>query len=248
MHRTITRAIRLLGSLLFVVACSKGESSAAAGTGASTAASAPPAQTTTNGDTIVRGTITQVSDTVLSLSTPGGEVRIALTQPVKVYTRNRADLSRVTDNAFVGITSVPQPDGTQRATEIHVFPQELRGLGEGSRPMTAPASGGTPSTMTNGSVSGSRMTNGSARMTNGAARMTNGTSKGAAGGTVTVAYNGGSQTITVPPDVPVTVLEATSAKLEPGANVVVVGTRQADGSLKTSRVMLSGSPPGQSNQ
>jgi X-X-X-Leu-X-X-Gly heptad repeat protein len=167
---------------------------------------------------------------------------------VKVYTRNRADLSRVTDNAFVGITSVPQPDGTQRATEIHVFPQELRGLGEGSRPMTAPASGGTPSTMTNGSVSGSRMTNGSARMTNGAARMTNGTSKGAAGGTVTVAYNGGSQTITVPPDVPVTVLEATSAKLEPGANVVVVGTRQADGSLKTSRVMLSGSPPGQSNQ
>jgi hypothetical protein len=155
----------------------------------------------------------------------------------------RADLSRVTDNAFVGITSVPQPDGTQRATEIHVFPEDLRGLGEGSRPMTAQAGAGARSTMTNGSVAGSRMTNGSARMTNGAARMTNGTSRRATSGTVTVTYNGGSQTITVPPDVPVTVLVATTVKLAPGASVVVAGTRDADGTIRTSRVMLSGATP-----
>jgi hypothetical protein len=76
-------------------------------------------------------------------------------------------------------------------------------------------------------------------MTNGAARMTNGTSRGAASGTVTVSYNGGSQTITVPPDVPVTVLEATTVKLAPGTSVVVAGTRDADGRIRTSRVMLS---------
>jgi hypothetical protein len=145
----------------------------------------------------------------------------------------------VTDNAFVGITSVPQPDGTQRATEIHVFPEDLRGLGEGSRPMTAQAGAGARSTMTNGSVAGSRMTNGAARMTNGAARMTNGTSRGATSGTVTVTYNGASQTITVPPDVPVTVLEATTVKLVRGASVVIAGTRDADGTIRTSRVMLS---------
>lgn len=248
MRRTFAPAILLLGSITFVVACSKGESSAGAGAGASTTSAATPARAATSGDTIVRGTISQVNDSALTLSTSGGEARIALVQPVKVYTRNRVDLSRVTDNVFVGITSVPQPDGTQRATEIHIFPEELRGLGEGSRPMTAPADGGTRSTMTNGSVSGSRMTNGSARMTNGAARMTNGTSKGAAGGTVTVAYNGGSQTITVPPDVPVTVLETTTEKLAPGANVVVVGTREAGGSMKTSRVMLSGPARGRTNQ
>jgi len=241
MRRPIARATLLVGSIAFVGACSKGESPGAADTGASTTAANIPASATASRDTILRGTISQVSDSALTLSTAGGEVRVALTQPVKVYTRNRADLARVTDDAFVGITSVPQPDGTQRATEIHVFPEDLRGLGEGSRPMAAPSSGGSRSTMTNGSVSGSRMTNGSARMTNGAARMTNGTSKGVAAGTVTVTYSGGSQTISVPPDVPVTVLEATTEKLAPGANVVVAGTRGPDGTIRTSRVMLSGS-------
>lgn len=240
-------AIILLATGAFLAACSKKESASADSTGAMSTppnAAPAPATATTAGDTIVRGTIGQVSDSALTITTSAGEVRVALSQPAKVYTRNRADLARVTDNAFVGITSVSQPDGTQRATEIHVFPEDLRGLGEGSRPMTAPSSGGSRSTMTNGSVSGSRMTNGSARMTNGAARMTNGTSKGAAGGTVTVTYNGGSQTITVPPDVPVTVLEATTEKLTPGMHVVVVGTRAADGSIHSSRIMLSTASPG----
>ena len=245
--RTTSSAIVLLATGAAVLGCSKKTAASADSTGAM-GATAPASQSTAvapssaaaSGDTIVRGRITQVSDSALTLSTSSGEVRVVLAQPVKVYTRNRADLSRVTDNAFVGITSVPQPDGSQRATEIHVFPEELRGLGEGSRPMGAPGSGGNKSTMTNGSVSGSRMTNGSARMTNGAARMTNGTSRGASAGTVTVSYNGGSQTITVPPDVPVTVLEATTTKLATGANVIVVGNREADGSIKSSRVMLSG--------
>lgn len=245
--RTTSSAVIFLAAGALFAACAKKESASADSTGAmnapaSSTASAAPSAATTSGDTIVRGTISQVSDTALTITTSAGAVRIALTQPVKVYTRNRGDLSRVTDNAFVGITSVQQPDGSQRATEIHVFPEDLRGLGEGSRPMSAP-SGGSKSTMTNGSVSGSRMTNGSARMTNGAARMAIGTSSGAASGTVTVTYNGGSQTITVPPDVPVTVLEATTQKLTPGMTVVVAGTRGADGSIRSSRVMLStGSP------
>jgi len=237
----------LLATGALLAACAKKESASADSTGAmsapaSSAASTAPSTAATSGDTIVRGTISQVNDSALTITTSAGDVRVALTQPVKIYTRNRGDLSRVTDNAFVGITSIPQPDGTQRATEIHVFPEDLRGLGEGSRPMAAP-SGGSKSTMTNGSVSGSRMTNGSARMTNGAARMTNGTSKGAASGTVTVTYNGGSQTITVPPDVPVTVLEATTQKLTPGTMVVVAGTRDAGGSIHSSRVMLSTASP-----
>jgi hypothetical protein len=180
-----------------------------------------------------------VSDSALTLSTPGGEIRIALAEPVTVYARRPADLSRVPDNAFVGVTSVPGPNGTQRATEIHVFPEEMRGLGEGSRPM-GPQSGGSPGTMTNGSMSNSRMTNGAARMTNGAARMTNGTSRGAAGGTITVQYNGGSQTITVPAGVTVTEIAPTSTKLTAGTSVIVPAVRQPDGTLKTSHVLLSG--------
>ena len=106
--------------------------------------------------------------------------------------------------------------------------------------------------MTNGSVSDSRMTNGSATMTNGSAGMTNGSAtmtngaasmkngtSGGAGRTMTVAYNGGSQTIMVPPSVPVTEIVATSTKLAPGASVVIPATKRPDGTLTTSRIMLA---------
>ena len=230
----------LVVTIAVTLGCSKGgtgngsvaqDSAAAPSSGT---ASTSPARSGASADSIVRGTITSVSDSMLTLSTPSGSVRVAVAQPIKVYTRETGDLSRVTDHSFVGVTSVSQPDGTQRATEIHVFPEELRGLGEGSRPMASPATGGR-STMTNGSVANSRMTNG-------AARMTNGTSRGTAGGTMTVDYNGGSQTITVPAGVTVTVIAPTSAKLTPGTQVIVPATRQPDGGLKASLVMLAASP------
>jgi hypothetical protein len=201
-------------------------------TSATTAASAPAASSASP-DSIVRGTVKDVSDSVLTLSSPSGDVRVAVTQPLKVYSREPGDLSRVTDRSFVGVTSVPQPDGSQKATEIHVFPEELRGLGEGSRPMGQQAGGGR-STMTNGNVA-------SSRMTNGAARMTNGTASGAAGGTITVEYSGGSQTITVPANVPVTVIAPTSTKLTSGASVVVPAKKQSNGTLGASLVILAAS-------
>jgi X-X-X-Leu-X-X-Gly heptad repeat protein len=215
------------------------DSSAAPATGA--AAASASSRSGASPDTIVRGTLSNLSDTLLTLSTPTGEVRIAVAQPIKVYTRQPGDLSRVSDRSFVGVTSVAQPDGSQRATEIHVFPEELRGLGEGSRPMAAQAGNGR-STMTNGSVASSRMTNGAARMTNGAAQMTNGTTRSAAGGTMTVDYAGGSQTITVPAGVSVTVIAPTSAKLTPGSSIIVPATKQSNGGLKASLVMLTGAP------
>lgn len=245
MRKTYTAAASAVFTCTLLFGCGRGDSSSAGGGGGANdsslarGTSGAAGSSTASGDTIVRGTVTAVSDSVLTLTTPSGEVRVALAPKVKVYARSRGELSRVTDNAFVGVTSVLQPDGTQRATEIHIFPEELRGLGEGSRPMGSAASGGR-STMTNGSVGGSRMTNGSAQMTNGAARMTNGTSRGAASGTISVAYNGGSQTITVPAGVEVTVIAPTDAKLTPGASVVIPGTRRPDGSISTSRVMLAG--------
>ena len=219
------------------VGCSKRETSNGAmikdtAMAASANPSSPAAGTP---DSIVRGTVKELTDSVLILSAPAGEVRIAVSQPLKVYSRERADLSRVTDHTFIGVTSVSERDGSQRATEIHVFPEELRGLGEGSRPM-GQQTGGSASTMTNGNVANSRMTNG-------AARMTNGTSRGAAGGTMTVEYNGGSQKITVPPNVPVTVIAPTATKLTSGTSVVVPAKRQSNGTLEASLVVLA-SPRG----
>jgi hypothetical protein len=212
---------------------SSGTPSRAGGSGGQTSAAST--------DSIVRGTVATVSDSVLTVSAPNGTIRITLKQPVTVYERRPGELSRVTDNSFVGVTSVPQPDGTQRATEIHIFPEELRGLGEGSRPMR-PQGSDNRSTMTNGKVASSRMTNGNARMTNGAARMTNGTSRGAAAGTITVAYNGGSQTISVPPGVSVTEIARVATKLTAGTSIIVPAVKQPDGTLKTSRVMLASEP------
>ena len=233
-------AIAVAPTVALALGCSKTDTSN--GSVARDSVAAPPAAGTTSPptsnvavspDSIVRGTLTMVSDSAITLSTTTGSVRVSVVQPIKVYTRQAGDLSRLSDHSFIGVTSVSEPDGTQRATEIHVFPEELRGLGEGSRPMAA-ATGNARSTMTNGSVA-------SSRMTNGAARMTNGTSRGAAGGTMTVEYKGGSQTIAVPAGVPVTVIAPTSAKLTPGTTIIVPATKLPDGGLKASLVMLSGS-------
>jgi hypothetical protein len=185
---------------------------------------------------IVRGTLTSVSDTALTVSTATGDVHVRIAPPLNVYTQTASDLAHVTPTAFVGVTSVAAPNGSQRATEIHVFPEALRGTGEGSRLMT-PASGGTSaSTMTNGTVSGSRMTNGSVS----ASRMTNGTvdAKGGAS-SITVSYQGGTQTIAIPAGVTVTAITPTQQKLARGANVIVLAKKRPDGGLSASTVMLS---------
>jgi hypothetical protein len=198
--------------------------------------------TSAPGITPVRGQVVSVTDSVLTVASATGEVRVALEQPVHVYTRQPAQLSRVAEGSFVGVTSVPQPDGTQRATEIHIFPEELRGTGEGSYLMQQGGEGNR-ARMSNGTVGGSRMTNGAAsRMTNGAAsRMTNGAAGGQSGGALTVNYDGGSQTITIPSGVTVTAIVPAQTKLAAGEDVVALADKQPDGTLRASRVILTGS-------
>src|SRR6266550_4068539 len=157
---------------------------------------------------------------------------VGLTQPFHLYVRAPSDLSRVKEGSFVGVTSVKQPDGSERATEIHVFPEELRGVGEGSR-MMAPDTSARAKRMTNGNVLPSRMTNGTAsqsRMSNGNVSSTNGTS-------LVVQYAGGSQNVTVPPNTPVTELKLASRGLAVGDQVAVVAKRSPDGSLTADKAI-----------
>jgi hypothetical protein len=224
--------VAALAATVVLAGCSKSDTSAAASDTSTAApaatpapAPAPPAAAAAN-DTIVRGSIVSVSDTALTLGMAGGaDVHVVLTPPVQVFARQNADLSKVGERSFVGVTSVAQPDGSQRATEIHIFPEELRGLGEGSRPMGQPSGGGSQRTMTNGTVGGSRMTNGAV--------------SAQAGGTITVEYQGGTQKITVPAGVTVTAIAPTTKKLTPGANVIVLAKKRPDGGLEASRVMLA---------
>lgn len=181
---------------------------------------------------IVRGTVTSVSANQLALKVDTGTVTVTTTQPFHLYSRVPSDLSHVKENSFIGVTSVKQPDGSERATEIHIFPEELRGLGEGSR-MMAPDTTRNSSRMTNGNVSTSRMTNGAASQS----RMSNGNVSSTSGTSLVVQYAGGSQTVTVPPNTPVTELQLSSKTVAVGDQLAVMAKRNADGSLTADKAV-----------
>jgi hypothetical protein len=208
-----------------------------------TAAVAVPAaaQSWPPGVTPVRGVIASVSGGELTVNSQSGAVKIHLGNPLTVYGRTTSDLAHVTTKSFVGITSVKQPDGSERATEIHIFPDALRGVGEGSYLMNPdPAKTTSASRMTNGTVSGST----SASATASQSRMTNGTvTTLAEGSTLSVQFKGGMETIVVPPDVHVTALTPTGDKLTPGQNVVALTKKQSDGSLTTTDVIAVSPTP-----
>jgi hypothetical protein len=181
---------------------------------------------------MLRGTVVSVSANQLVLKSDTGTATVAVAQPFRFYVRAPGDLSQVKDSSFIGVTTVKQPDGSERATEIHVFPEELRGVGEGSR-MMAPDKSAGASRMTNGNVSASLMTNGTAsrsRMSNGNVSSTNGSS-------LVVQYAGGSQNVTVPPNTPVTELKIAPRALAAGDQVAVLAKKAPDGSLTADKAI-----------
>jgi hypothetical protein len=110
---------------------------------------------------------------------------------------------------------MPQPDGSQKALEVHIFPEQMRGTGEGHRPY-APVPN---STMTNGAASGAMVA-------------------GVNGSTILVKYKDGEKKIVVPPDAPIVRYEIGGAgDLKPGARfTVLAATRKPDGTLEASRI------------
>ena len=157
----------------------------------------------------ISGTVERDSAGELAIKPRTGSdvMTVKLIQPFHLYARVPGDLSHLKDTSFVGVTSVKQPDGTERASAIGILPDELRGVAEGSYMMNTPA-GATPSRMTNGNVSASRMTNGTASQP----RMSNGSVERTDESTLTVQYQGGVQKITVPADTPINEYQLTATK------------------------------------
>jgi len=155
-----------------------------------------------------RGTITAVSGDRIEIKTrQGATLTVTLAADLKVLGATHAQLSDIKPNSFIGTATAPQPDGTLRALEVTVFPESLRGTGEGHYDWDL----GPSSTMTNGAV---------------------GALVGSTGRTMTVTYKGGEKQIVVPADIPVVDLEpGTRALLTPGARVVVLGPKGADGAV-----------------
>lgn len=193
-------------------------------------------QTWPAGVTPVGGVVTSVSGDVLTLKSASGSEKIHLAKTLTVYTRIPSDLSRVTGKEYVGVTSAKQADGSELATQINIFPESLRGVGEGSYLMGSPQSTGAHrSRMTNGTVSGlGKAAAPRPRMTNGTVTAKSGAS------TLHVQYGGGVETIRVPHNVAVTAMVATTAKLKPGQGVFVLSKKQPNGSLTASTIVTMG--------
>ena len=163
----------------------------------------------------LRGTITKVDGDSMMLKTSNGdEAKLSLTANAQIIAVVKASMADVKENTFLGSAAMPQPDGTQKALEVHIFPEAMRGAGEGHRPYTTPGS-----TMTNGTAAGA-------------------TVSGVDGATITVKYKDGEKKIVVPPNVPIVRYEIGSASdLKVGAAfTVLAATKKPDGSYEAPRI------------
>jgi hypothetical protein len=176
--------------------------------GAALAQNAPP--------TRIRGTIAALDGQTLSVNTrEGAKVDILLNDPLAVATVKRVDLADVKPGSYVGIATRAGASGERDALEVLVFPEAMRGVGEGHYAWDLEP--------------GSMMTNGTV----------NGTVDAKSGRQLSVAYKDGSQTIIVPPNAPVvTFAPAEKSDLKPGAKVMFGATKNAEGKLAASRVTV----------
>jgi len=184
----------------------------------------------------IRGDVVAVHGKDLDVKTSAGQmVTVRMADNVRVSARSAASPDALASGAFIGTTAVEQPDGTLKAVEVHVFPESMRGTGEGHRPMdTEPGS-----TMTNATVTDVTAAPKSAPRST----MTNATVANVAPGgsarKLTLQYKGGEKTVVVGDGVPVVMVEAGDpSMLVPGAHIVVTAAKQLDGALTTDRISV----------
>ncbi|MFL5300360.1 MAG: hypothetical protein ACJ79R_08460 [Anaeromyxobacteraceae bacterium] len=186
----------------------------------------------------VRGDVVALSgDTLEVKSRAGQDLKLKLAADAKVASVEKADLGSIGEGVFVGTTAVPQQDGTLRAVEVHLFPDAMRGTGEGHRPWDLQPG----STMTNATVAKVQARGGGKPAKQ--STMTNATvaKVSDAGGskTLQLKYKDGEKTVVVPPGTPVVKMApADRSRLTPGAHVFAIVTRQPDGALVAQRLTV----------
>ena len=166
--------------------------------------------------TRVRGTIEGVDGDVLAVkSRAGQDVKLHLTGDAKIVGIIKISLADIKVGSFIGTTTVPGPDGAQNAVEVHVFPEDMRGTGEGSRPYDLRPN----STMTNATVSESVAGND--------------------GHTLLVKYKDGEKKVLVSPETPVvTYVPGDRSDLKPGAKIIAFVRQLPDSSFESNRISV----------
>jgi len=167
-------------------------------------------------DTVrIRGTIDRLEGPIYVVKLRDGtESKISLAENGPVVAIAKASLADIKQGSFVGITGMPQPDGSQKAIEVHIFPEAMRGTGEGHYPWDLQPQ----STMTNANVDQ--------------------TVGGVDGQVLTLNYKTGEKKIIVTPQTTVVAfVPGDKNELKPGAKIFVAAAKkQADGSLQAPRI------------
>jgi hypothetical protein len=158
----------------------------------------------------IRGTIERVEGPVYIIKArDGAELKLTLADKPQIAGVAKASLSDIQQGSFVGVTAMPQPDGTQKALEVHIFPESMRGTGEGHYPWDLRPE----STMTNANVEQ--------------------IAASVDGRTLTLKYKDGEKKIFVPAEAPIVAyVPGDMNDLKPGAKVFIIAVKQADGTLE----------------
>jgi hypothetical protein len=162
-------------------------------------------------DTVrVRGTIERLDgSTYVVKARDGAELKVALADNPQIAGVVKASLSDIKQGSFVGVTAMPRADGSQSALEVHIFPEAMRGTGEGHYPWDLRPQ----STMTNANVEQ--------------------VVTGVDGQTLTLKYKDGEKKIFVPTNTPIVVyVQGDKSDLKLGAKVFIAAVKQPDGTLQ----------------
>jgi hypothetical protein len=164
----------------------------------------------------VRGSVVSLEGSKLVVHAKDGkDVTVNLADSFAAIAVVKSSMADIKEGTFIGTATVTQPDSSLRSLEVVVFPDKMKGTGEGHYPWDL----GSKSMMTNATVSNAV--------------------KSIEGQTVTVTYKGGEKKIDIPANVPVVALvPATKEEIKPGAIVFVPTQQQPDGSLNGGAVLF----------
>ncbi|HET7492132.1 MAG TPA: hypothetical protein VFK01_09660 [Bradyrhizobium sp.] len=163
----------------------------------------------------IRGTIESMDGPMLMIKTrEGNDVKVKMTDDLSVIGIAKTSLSEIKTGSYIGVSAMPQPDGSQKALAVHIFPEPMRGVAEGFRPWDLRPN----STMTNATVAE--------------------TVAGVDGQVIQVKYKDGEKKVVVPPDAAIVAfLSGEKSEVKPGSKIIIFGAvKKDDGSLETNRI------------
>ena len=163
----------------------------------------------------VRGVIERIDGSMLYVKTRDGmDLKISLAEKPVFTAIVPATLADLKPGTYVGSAAMPAPDGGLRALEVHIFPEAMRGVGEGHRPWD----GGTQSTMTNANVETAVA--------------------GVDGQVLTLKYKDGEKKLLVTPETAIVAFApGDRAEVKAGTKIFIAAAqKQPDGSLQAARI------------